>query len=195
MSCQNCRDALAVNGEIVPAINSVYEEDCACEAHSLSDLSPGPVGDDEDLHFFVRDQDGLAENGLVHRNFVLQAFRNGLSVLRNGAADSEFSQTIEELKDNWIPKGRNVHGVITFKAASVRYNEDQRLCGVYDTGLPGKPLHADLMAATVKTAEGVSPKAMKERALLMIIQRMGSAFTPAAELRGGIFKDQLSTAA
>nr|WP_278437084.1 hypothetical protein [Brucella anthropi] len=161
----------------------------------MSDLSPGPVQDDENLHFFVRHHDGLSENGHVNRTFVLQALKNGLSVLRNSAADSEFHQTIEELQANWIPKGKKVHGIITFKAASVRYNEDQRLFCVYDTGLPGKPLHADIMAPTLKDEPGLSSKALKERALRVLIERMGKVFTPASEIRGGAFKALLEDAA
>ncbi|KAB2768593.1 hypothetical protein [Brucella anthropi] len=161
----------------------------------MSDLSPGPVKDDEGLHFFVRDPDGLTENGHVNRTFVLQAFKNGLSVLRDGADDSEFHQTIEELKASWIPKEKKVHGILTFKAAVVRYHEGNRAFCVYDTGLPGKPLHADIMAPALKPELGVSNKALKERALRMLIDKIGNAFTPASEIRNGAFKALLEDAA
>ncbi|WLF95716.1 hypothetical protein Q5698_08535 [Brucella intermedia] len=194
MSCEACRAARAANGDLVAAINDVDDEDCACESFSMDPRSPGPVADDENLHLIVRDPDGLLENKHLNPVFVQQLFKNGMSVLRQAAADDEFCLTVEELQQSWIPKNKSVHGMLTFKAASVRYKDDQRLCCVYDTSLDNKPHHADMMAPKLKETPGVSLKVVKQRVVKAIIDGIGSDFIPAVEIRDGALKDVLEAA-
>lgn len=191
MSCDACRAALAANDDVVGSINAV-SDDCGCEAHSMSDLSPGIVTDDEFLHFFVRDPDGLTDNNFLSPVFVQPLFKNGLSVLRHGAEDSEFRQTITELKANWVPKNKKVHGMLTFQVEAIRTKDGARLCCVYDTALVGKPHHADLMSPTLNPSEEVPLRKLKERIVKAVIDRIGNDFTAAVDIRDGAFKDLLA---
>ncbi|WP_340583871.1 hypothetical protein [Brucella pseudintermedia] len=156
--------------------------------------SPGVVSDNENLHFIVRDPDGLLDNNLLNPVFVQQLFRNGMSVLREAASDDEFRLTVTELQQNWIPKNKRVHGMLTFRAMAVRYQDDHRLCCVYDTSLDNKPNHADMMAPKIKDVPGTPLRIVKERIVKALIDKMGNDFTPAADIRGGILNDILKAA-
>ena len=61
MGCAECREALEGTGTFADRINGASDETCGCEQHSLSNLSPGIVMDDENLHFIVSDPDGLLD--------------------------------------------------------------------------------------------------------------------------------------
>src|SRR5579863_8256140 len=98
---------------------AAHTEVCGCERFRLSDLSPAPVADEEELYFMVPHPEGLTANGRPNPAFLIQVNSDGLSVLRQGADNAEFEQTLTELAARWNAKTRKFHGVATFKTATV----------------------------------------------------------------------------
>ena len=152
-------------------------------------LSPGLVADNEFLHYLVPTPKGLMENGFLNPVYVEQVDRNGLSVLRERAADEEFLLTLDQLKELWSKSGRELHGVMTFLTSEVRYEEDARLCCVYDTAETGKPSHAELMAPDMRVqfpdlTKG-EIKHKKHARIKRIVDKIGTQFEPATTFREG----------
>jgi hypothetical protein len=114
-----------------------------------------------------------------------QVDRGGLSVLRHDATDAEFVSTFEALKTRAKASGneRYLHGVISFQAKQVRYDERKRFMCVYDTALSDRPQHADVMAPPLP--EGCSKNTYKARTK-RVIELVGSGFESAAAFRGGL---------
>lgn len=189
MSCAACIQALAVEVDRVSSINSIPDIPCVCEQYSLSPLSPGPVVDDENLHYLVPTPNGLLENGYLNPTFVQQVEKNGLSVLRALAIDDEFELTVSQLRARWSQTGRKLHGIMTFAAGSVRYDNEDRLCCVYDTAEEDKPGHAELMAIDIShKMTGLTKsqiKQMREARIKKIVDRIGSNFESVATFRSG----------
>ena len=140
--------------------------------------------DHEKLFFVVPHPDGLLD-GKPHPSFLMQLDGNGLSVLREGAGIEEFEQTLTELKDRWAAKARKFHGVTTFATAKARFVDDERLCCVYDTALPGKPNHADISAPTLQEASGGALKRLQRARIKKFIDNAFVEFEPAASFRDG----------
>lgn len=190
MSCEACRAALSATEDKVRKVNNCMSEPCGCENYSVADNSPGPVQDNEVLNYLVPTPEGRTENGHINPLFLNQVTVNGLSVLRDSAANSEFELTILELRPRWQSKQRELEGVISFKAKDVRYLGDARLCCVYDTALPDKPNHADLMATPlIEQDETVTNSELKKRKkvkIKAIIDQIGNNFSSASIFRDGI---------
>lgn len=188
----------------------------------MADASPGPVQDSETLHLLISDPADIQDEKLSARSFI-RIDRSGVSVLREGAQDSEFELTITELKANSAARNmpRTFLGVCKFSARTIRYCQDswpdedqdagsalphckdswrgkgqnagsslppQRLVGVYDTALPGKRHHADMIAPPIKPA--TDSKSELERARRRRIKKLiavtGRCFDPARSFRGGL---------
>ena len=189
MSCEACRGALSPEAGRVNRINECIEQTCGCEVYSVSDYSPGCVDDDEDLHYLVPTPEGRTENGHLNPTFLISIDTEGLSVLRDSAQDIEFETTVAELRPRWQDKNRSLEGIMSFKASTVRYLDEKRLCCVYDTGMPEKPNHADLMAPSLEKLFPSSSKTelkKRQRARLkQIIDQIGNGFTEVTEFRDG----------
>lgn len=189
MTCEACREALSSESGRVNRINECSEQICGCEAYSVSDHSPGCVDDDETLHYLVPTPEGRTENGFLSPTFLISVDTDGLSVLRHRAQDNEFEVTVAELRPRWQDKSRSLEGIMSFKASAVRYLDGHRLCCVYDTGMPEKPNHADLMAPSLeKLFPGSSKTEIKKRQrarIKQIIDQIGNNFTQAAAFRDG----------
>lgn len=187
MSCEACRGALSSEPGRVDRINKCTEQTCGCEAYSVSDHSPGCVSDDEILHYLVPTPEGRTENGFLNPTFLISLFTDGFSVLRDSAKDIEFVLTVAELRPRWQDKGRSLEGVMSFKASVVRRLDSNRLCCIYDTGMPDKPNHADLMGPSLdepKISNTELKRKQRER-IKQIIDQIGNAFTQATEFRDG----------
>ncbi|OSI67658.1 hypothetical protein BSZ22_24545 [Bradyrhizobium canariense] len=124
---------------------------------------------------------------------LVQLDFSGVSVLRDCATNDEFDLTLRELKARSTAAGatRYFHGVCAFAAARVRYDEGARLVGVYDTSLPQKPNHADMIAPDHHAGTDAS-KSQRERERRKrhkrVIELIGSTLVPARQFRSGSFK-------
>lgn len=187
VSCKCRAAALEGEGTLVARMDRASEtEVCGCERVSVSRLSPGPIKNEEELHFIVPHPDGLL-NGKLNPTFLTQIDRNGLSILRGDAQDSEFEQTLNELKERWAPSARKFHGVATFSAANARYDKELRLCCVYDTGLPGKPHHGDIAGPALTAESNSAMERARRKRIKCIIDNAVTRFEAAATFRGGVF--------
>lgn len=77
---------------------------------------------------------------------------------------------------------RFFHGVCSFPASVIRYDNNARLLGVYDTALLSRRHHADLFAPPL----GLSRRD-KERRTELIIRKVGPNFVSVGTFRGGAF--------
>jgi hypothetical protein len=192
MSCEICRAALeTLVEERVASVNQAINPPCECEKFSTSQYSPGLVRDEEVLHFLVPSPDGLT-GGYVNTAFAMNVDSHGFSVIRDAAADDEIVEAIKLVRNNWEKKGRVLEGVISFPAGRIRSAVEPRLCCIYDTGEPGRPHHAELMATELldRTLTNSQRKNAKRERLKLIIDLIGNQFTPAATFRAGKFVGQ-----
>ncbi len=166
-------------------MEAAADEPCGCEKIRLRDISPGPVLDNEALHFLVP-HPGAIIDGKLTPAFLMQMNDNGLSVLRAHAADEEFRQSLDELKVRWSPKARKFVGVASFLAARVRYDDSRRLCCVYDTALPGKPHHADIAGTVLKAESNTARKKLEMQRIKRFIDLVQPSFQSARDFRGGV---------
>lgn len=190
MSCELCRGALnaAPNATVdtVNAVNAKLGEPCACEQFSMSELSPGLVDDGEYLHYLVPTPEGRLADGHLNPINLVQVDRGGLSVLRQGAKNTEFEQTVQELRPRWQTNKKALEGVMTFPVSVVRYREEQRLCCVYDTALPGKPHHADLMMPALGGELSRTQRDRLQKARIKaLVDQIGTNFEPIEQFRAG----------
>jgi hypothetical protein len=181
MGCLDCRKALAEQtGTFADRIHAASDEPCGCERHSLSDLSPGVVCDNESLCFIISDPDGMGDGG-VNPILLQRVHSGGLSVLRATASTEEFAQTLEELRLRWAASVRSFAGIVAFDCSAVRHSKGERLCCVFDTAVPGKPHHADIVSRPAKVTEGRKEKLSTKR----LAEAMGSRFETPSKFRGG----------
>ncbi|WP_027555241.1 hypothetical protein [Bradyrhizobium sp. Cp5.3] len=194
MSSENCRAAIASMPpeRIAERLHQATPEMCGCEAYQLGDTSPGRVADAETLNLIVSDPNSLLPDGTLNPSMLVQLDYSGVSVLRNSATNDEFELTLNELKARSTASGRAryFHGVCAFAAAVVRYDQDSRLVGVYDTSLPQKPNHADMIAPDMHAGTGAS-NSQKERDRRKrhkrVIELIGTSLVPARQFRSGAF--------
>jgi hypothetical protein len=155
----------------------------ACERLSVSKVSPGPVLDDETLVFIVSDPQTRLNEGFLHPQTVKLVCYSGLSVLRSRATNSEFYETWKALKasSDANNKDRYFHGVYNFQARSVRNCQSPRAVAVFDTGLPGRRHHSEVMA--IPTCRG----AQQKRLIKALVEAIGTDFASVKHFRDGIF--------
>jgi hypothetical protein len=197
MSCELCRAALSHpdDQEIAAKLHAACMDVCGCERYTLSDLSPGPVHDEELLNLIISDPQGIKDGKTPHPGILVQIDQAGLSVLRDAASNEEFEITIRELKERSEQKGgeRYFFGICAFKARSIRVSGDRRFLCVYDTALDNKPNHADVFGPDLKAMalpEQISKGEHKRRNMARIkkfIEQMGECFVPARMFRDGAF--------
>lgn len=161
-------------------MDNASDTPCGCEQSSVSELSPGVVGDEEELHFLVCDPGGMLD-GRLNPDFLRQLDKDGLSVLRGAAGNEEFTLTLAELKPRWAERVRRFHGVATFRAGQVRFENGERICCVYDTALEGKPNHAVVAGPEFKGNDRKKLIARRKKYIIDVMKR----FETASEFRGG----------
>jgi hypothetical protein len=139
------------------------------------------------VHYIVPEPEGLV-GGKLNPMFMSQVDRDGVSVLREAAANQEFSLTLDELSARWAAK-RHFHGVYTFDVRSARSDADgRRLTCVYDTSLPGKRHHADIMGPTIQAPSTNNRRLQEKRRIKAFVENVSGSFTPAAQFRAGQFE-------
>jgi hypothetical protein len=194
MTCAACRKAFATqpDSHIAKALHRATAEPCGCEKFKMHNDSPSIVDDSEMLDLIISDPNSLMQDGFINPTMFVPLDTFGLSVLRNGAADDEFEQTIAALKQLSATKGaqRFFHGVCEFNVTTVRYDSGGRLVGVYDTALPGKPHHADIVGPdlqVVTTASKSEQERDRRKRYKRILELIGPSFIPARKFRNGAF--------
>jgi hypothetical protein len=194
MTCAACRRAFATQpeNEIAKALHRATAEPCGCEKFKMSDQSPGLVNDDELLGLVISDPNSLLPDGSISPIMFVPLDRGGLSTLRDAAANEEFELIISELKQRSAQRGsvRYFHGVCEFKVATVRYDGEDRLVGVYDTALPGKPHHADIVGPNlhvITTASKSEQERDRRKRYKRMLELIGPSFIPARRFRNGAF--------
>lgn len=185
VSCIACRIALASDPQHqrCEQVYAIESGSLACEQCGASDL--GPVSDDEVLNFLVCDPP--FEDGTLTPGGLVQIDRSGLSVLRDAASDDEFRKTYRQLSEG---KPRNLVAIARFTASTVRYDGDQRLVGVYDTPLDGKPNHCDILGPHIPVVPDVTSKTkaetLRKKRIKKLIEKIGpAALVPTEDFRGG----------
>lgn len=155
----------------------------------MSHHSPGPVLDTEDLCLLVSDPQMIMD-GWIHPSKLMNFDTCGQSVLREGASDQEFLITMGELVTRSKEKGRDrwCLGILRFSAEAVRYCASDRFLCVYDTGMEGKPYHADLMCAPLVPDNATSGQLKRARMELAreVLIAIGRDLVGPLEFRAGI---------
>jgi hypothetical protein len=150
------------------------------------------VQDCEYLNLVISDPQVLdPRSGRVLPIVVNQVDKNGVSVLRDAAKNSEFEITFIEMKQRSDAKGepRYFHGVYSFLAREVRHQGNVRWLGVYDTSIPKRPHHADMLAPPLQSRRD------REARKKQIIDALGTSFIAVADFRGGVFAKHARSAA
>lgn len=125
--------------------------DCACEAHSVSRYSPGPVKAGERLVRFIFDPiHTQKKTGKIMPSVFSQVGTDGCSIQRDSvAADDELSTFVRDFLD--ADDKRAWLGVLSascdaVRAIAVQANSPRAVC-VYDTGERHNTSHAELFHA------------------------------------------------
>jgi hypothetical protein len=184
MGCSGCREALQGSGTFAERIHKACADKCGCEKHSLSELSPGVVSDHEALHFVVSDPEGILDGG-INPMLLQQVHSGGLSVLRENATTEEFVHTLDELTTRWADKARRFIGVASFQCSQVRYAKSDRLCCVFDTALPGKPHHADIVGSLLPVESRSATERLRKARTKSLVDAIGQSFEAATSFRAG----------
>jgi hypothetical protein len=163
---------------------------CGCEGGSVSEHSPGPVGDDEVIQFIVTDPQWIMDNGQIHPAAFMRVDVSGLSALRENALDCEFDTTMRELAERAANSNKECffHGTLSFKAFDVRYCMSDRVVCVYDTGLKDKPNHVELMCAPIAGPTRSQIEKKRRGLIKNIIEGVGNQLTSCKEFRGGLLQ-------
>jgi hypothetical protein len=143
------------------------------------------VDDNEYLNLIITDPQSLdPRSGNILPVVVNQVDKNGVSVLRDAAADDEFEITFEELKRRSDEQGKErfFHGVCRFLAGNIRREGATQQLGVYDTSLHRRRHHADILAPPLQNRREV--EARKKR----ILDKINPSYIPVADFRSGAFE-------
>lgn len=191
MSQEACRAAFAHNpiSGIAKAVNGATRNVCGCENYSMADGSPGIVADQETLHLIISDPTDI-QDGRLSPSSLIRVDTSGVSVLRENAANSEFELTLRELRERSAAanKPRSFLGVCLFSAHTVRLQDGARFMGVYDTALPGKDHHADILGPSVGDhLSNTQKERARRRRIKEMIGLIGRCFEPARSFRAGTF--------
>ncbi|WP_018323457.1 hypothetical protein [Bradyrhizobium sp. WSM2793] len=192
MTLQQCRAAFAQpDKQLAGRVYDATQALCGCEQFSMADESPGVVADHEGLCLIISDPTDI-QDGRLSPTSLIRVDTSGVSVLRDAAHNDEFDLTITELKARSAAanKPRSFIGVCLFSAHTLRQQNGNRFLGVYDTALPGKPHHADVLAPPLNRLTPMSnsqhEKAQRRR-IKQIIDLVGRCFDPAHSFRDGAF--------
>lgn len=146
MSCMDLFSRVAGDAKKAAAIDAECPH-CACEAHSVSQYSPGPVGNDETIWRLILAPTHVdAETGKVKEMAFDDASNKGLSVQRVAAGD-DTDDIVERGQARAASKpGTRFELAVGSTAGAVRAlrgQDEMRFC-IYDTANEGDPGHADV---------------------------------------------------
>jgi hypothetical protein len=183
--CRDCRIAayFEPSEECAARVHKAGGGDFKCERYRLGQISPGPVRDDEYLNLIITDPQSVdSRSGKLLPVIVKQISQSGMSVLRDKTLDAEFETTFAELKKGSDARGkpRSWYGTCRFSTRNIRWNEAARQLGVYDTSLPGRRHHADVLAPELPRRE---LEALKKR----VLDTIGPTLIAVADFRDGAF--------
>lgn len=165
--------------------------DCACEAGSVSAISPEAVADGEILIRLLVAPQHIDGAGQPQATSLRDAELSGLSLLREDqATDDEIRSTAEQLVTN-ARRANNlkagVIGVLRMQTATVRSSrapEEARggFC-IYDAAEASRPSHAEAFQRMAGTGK---PLARARRHVLF--ENVKASFLPVDTFRGGLLK-------
>lgn len=147
MSCQELFANVAKDPEKAEKIDA-QAGDCACEAHSVSPYSPGPVTDDETVWRLILSPVHYdVVTGKVTEAAFDDASNKGMSVQRLVVTGSEDDIRQKGHARAAAKPGRTFECAIGATAAGIRAlrgpEDSGRFC-IYDTGEAADPGHADV---------------------------------------------------
>jgi hypothetical protein len=181
-NCRACRKAFAVKTDNrVDQVNSAAGTPAACEAYKATRSSPGLVRDEEVLHYLVTDPQAVdRRSGKLLPGLLSQIDKKGLSVLRDDASNDEFHITFGLMKEysDSVGKERYLHSISTVTAKDLRFDNSQRISGIYDTAVKHRKHHADVMGVSTE-------KLHKERRKKVILGLLDVGNTPIPAFRNG----------
>lgn len=185
-TCHACRSAAYYDpaNERAARVHAACDEPFGCERFKLGPRSPGPVADSEYLNLIITDPQTVDHrSGKLLPVLVKQVDESGLSVLRDAATNEEFDLTYAEMKRASDARGkpRYFYGVCRFLTGSIRLENGRRHLGVYDTALPMRRHHADILAPPLITRRDY--EARKKR----IIDKIGPSLVSVTHFRKGNF--------
>src|SRR5262245_52670210 len=103
--CRSCRLAFAASKHRAGRVHAASNVPCGCESFKAAPESPGRVLDGEFLHALVSSPQHVFPTGELRPELAAQIDAGGLSVLREHAADAEFTLTAEQLRTRSQQKG------------------------------------------------------------------------------------------
>lgn len=142
--------------------------------------------DDEYLVFIVTDPQIRLSAGRLHPQSLKLVCDKGISTLRERASDSEVQDTWDEMTRNG--KSRQFIGVFRFLVRTIRNSENPRRFGVFDTGEPKRPNHADILAMIASNPGRNELERLKKAASDALSVATGTEFVRASEFREGRFQ-------
>ena len=201
MTCEACRAACShgTANERAAQVHKADADVCGCERFSVSDFSPGRVKDDETLHMLISDPQHLLD-GKLNPSSLIQIDKGGLSTLREAANNDEFLATCASLQQRAAAKGNPwfLHSVCNIAVGTLRYSNGDRFVCVYDTGVPDKPNHADIMGPDIRAmstkpmSNGELERACRAR-IKLLIERIGPRLVSPKDFRDGAFSSFVRT--
>jgi hypothetical protein len=179
VSCQECRRLLNENYDDASLARKVEEAapNCCCEPETVSDISPGPVGNDEILYrLMISPRDYDPTTRLIAQKPFEKLFANGLSVMRALGTDDDFLDIVEDgLLSKPSSPLRSVKEVCETSVSDIRgikgSHDLQAFC-VYDQTVPrnlegASPVatHAGIFQRDIKHGVDGARKANRDLAL------------------------------
>lgn len=164
MDCQAINATTDGQSDRVQQIDAAAPE-CACEAHRMSEHSPGPVAHEEKLSRFILLPHHIDKKGRAKPNLFSHVANKGCSVQREDrAGNAELAHFVRRFLES-TPNARWSGVVIghcgTLRAFRIGSGVRRTLC-VYDTAEPHNPAHAEICrTAVVADDEGDLNEARK----------------------------------
>src|SRR5258708_4767115 len=122
-SCESCRSLF--NDVAVRNLAAVTEQrfpDCHCEQFSVGEGSPSRIDDGEILYRMLTDPIDLDQaTGQIAREAFEQAYKDGLSIIREQATDAEMESVLKDIlsvKPN--KERRTIRAVFEFRCLNIR---------------------------------------------------------------------------
>lgn len=182
--CRLCRKAFRQeDDDRVTQVNAACGQSAGCELYKASIFSPGRVSDTEVIHFLITDPQAVdPRSGKLLPGLLSQLDKKGLSFLRQGATNVEFEITFKMMKRGSDSRGqeRFLYSVSTVTVNDVRFHNNERLAGVYDTAVPERPNHADVMGVSTE-------KKHRERRKKRLLELLDAGNVGVAQFRNGVF--------
>jgi len=122
-SCELCRALFNdSNQKNLAAVAEQQFPNCHCEQFSVGEGSPSRVHDDEILYRMLTDPIDLDQDtGQIAREAFAQAYKDGLSIVRERATDAEMEAVVREVlsvKPN--KERRTIRAIFEFRCLTIR---------------------------------------------------------------------------